>query len=226
MADSEQSTFRVDAASSLDSALDGHRIAVGETLSQMFVKDDFRQAAQQRIWRQQPTFALVLWRGAERFERYSLRNLQVADRDPTQRGQVRPAAERSANVLGESANVRSLAAGHAEATAIAGMLEQHQFADIHFTRLAFYLHALARQLVKRPPVTLERRIHRRYLSDAAAKRLQRGFEFRPVETRDAALQHLALGIASIRRHAEEDVSLVGFVGIEKVGGEFGGLAET
>jgi hypothetical protein len=59
-------------------------------------------------------------------------------------------------------------------TTVARKIQQPQFVDDHFARLALDFDPLPRQLVERLPVSLERRVHRRNLSNRATETWQSG----------------------------------------------------
>src|SRR3989442_557182 len=87
---------------------------------------------------------------------------------------MRAAAERRANVLGQRAYVRALAAARAQLEIGRSPRQQLELANLDLTWMARNLHTGARVLVIFASVALERRMARAHLGDAADKALQDG----------------------------------------------------
>lgn len=142
-----------------------------KTQTLLVVQDKFWLALQQGIHRQEPSLPCLFRQCLKRIERYRPFLCQVADSGSTQGGKVCSAAEHTADILGQRANIRTLAAAYAQTTCaqVFAQIEQHQFEDIDFARLALDDDPLACQFVKRLPIPLQGRVHRRNLDDAPAK---------------------------------------------------------
>src|SRR5204863_7150464 len=80
--------------------------------------------------------------------------------------------------------------------------EQLELGDPHRARRALHGTALARELVERYAVALQRRIHRRHLVDGATEALEHDGHLGCAGVYRAHLQHLALGVAGSSALAE------------------------
>ncbi len=140
---------------------------------------------------------------------------EPAGRGARQRGQMRAAAERRADVFSERADVGALAAVHAQPHIGRAPIQQGKSMDLDRARMTGDLHALARVLVVFAPVALERGMARRHLRDAAHKARQHRLDVIPGRAHRVRGDDLALGVAGGRRHAEAQHRVVGLVRIEQ-----------
>src|SRR5437868_1153090 len=138
---------------------------------------------------------------------------------------MRAGPERRADVLGERADIGSLAAANAQLDERRSEAEELEAADLHRATRALDALALARELVERHAVALQRRMHRRHLLDGAAKAAEDRLELGRRHLDRALLEHAALGVAGARAAAELERREVLLVGVEKRPGELGRLAE-
>src|SRR5262249_30768987 len=145
--------------------------------------------------------------------------------DPAQRREMRAGAERGTNVLAERADIRAFAAADAQLGQRRAVGEQLELGNLHATRSALHRAALARELVERYAVALQRRMHRRYLVDRAAEALEHRRQLARAGIHRTHLQHLALGVAGTRAAAQRERREIFLVGIEQWTGELGRLAE-
>ena len=119
---------------------------------------------------QQP--ALALGGLCERLQGGSLLDAEATRSRAPQPAQVRAAAERLADVLGQHADIGAFAANDAQPQGRAFERGELQYRDADAARRALHLLAAARQSIERRALVLQRRIHRRHLLDLAAKALQ------------------------------------------------------
>src|SRR5213078_1594750 len=92
---------------------------------------------------------------------------------------MRAAAKRRADVLGEHANIRALAAAHAQFEIGRLPGNELELADRDLASMTRDLHARARIFVVLAPVALERGVAWRHLRDATKKALQHRFDIAP-----------------------------------------------
>ena len=138
-----------------------------------------------------------------------------------QRRQVRAAAQRLADVLGQRADVGALAAG-ASIAAPASVTVPGDHVDawiVTRARRALDLDAGAGVFVQRLAVVLERGVHRRHLVDRAGERARTRRRSRRASTAaPARLDHLAFGVAGAVVRCPAQRRLVGLVGVQAAAG--------
>src|SRR3989449_7934783 len=139
---------------------------------------------------------------------------------------MRAAAERRADVLGQRAYVRALAAAHAQLEIGRSPRQQLELANLDLTWMARNLHAGARVLVIFASVALERRMARRHLGDAADKALQDGLQLLPGRRHRPRGDDLAFGVTGARRRTESEHCYVRLVCVEQQLCELGRLPKA
>ena len=131
--------------------------------------------------------------------------VQGADGSSPQGCQVGKATQRMGKILGQRADVGSFAAGDPQTTAITGKIEQLQVMDGHFARRALDFDSLPGEVVEGLPVSLECRVHRRNLSNRAAKVGHGGLEFAVPEVHRTTPDDAAVGVAGVGLDTEQQV---------------------
>ena len=102
-----------------------------------------------------------------------------------------------------------------------------QFVNRHLARRAFDFNPLARQLVQRLAIALDRRVHRRRLLDHTGEAPQRGLHLFLVQQPDrAGGENLALGVTGRSGYAQPAGKAVCLVGIQQQPRQLGSFAQT
>ena len=96
----------------------------------------------------------------------------MGNRCAAQTRQMRATTQCCAYILGQCANVGSLAAAHSDIHFVATDRVQHKFVYRYCAQLAFYRFALANVFIQRLALMFERTVHGRQLLNSAAKFLQ------------------------------------------------------
>ncbi|MNV43027.1 hypothetical protein D3C71_1347300 [compost metagenome] len=130
------------------------------------------------------------------------------------------------NILHQGTNIGAFAAIHCQSRSITFEGQQFQARNSNRTRFTLHYFASTGQLVQRLPITLECRVHRRYLTDLTAKTRQSSFDIGATNGHRALLQNLTLGIRRGGGFAQLRQGFVTLVGIKQVLRELGGLAEA
>src|SRR3989440_105875 len=134
---------------------------------------------------------------------YRIRHIEPAGFRPAQRFQMRAAAEGLSNVMYVRADIKPLAAQHAEVDFRQGDPVNAVAIDVHQPRLALDRFPLARELVKRNAAMLFRRDHRWQLIKIAAELFKYGANLIIIQRGDRPLlNHFALSILRVGGHAK------------------------
>jgi hypothetical protein len=140
--------------------------------------------------------------------------------------QVGAATERCADVLRQRADVGTCAALDLDDHSRRRPFDDFEPMYRDPARRSVDLDAGTGIFVEWAPLVLERRMHRRDLLDLAAEARQHGVEFAAADGDGLCRHHLTLGIARRRDDTQLHYGTIGLVGVEQVGGELGGFAET
>ncbi len=130
------------------------------------------------------------------------------------------------NILHEGTNIGAFAAIHCQSRSITFEGQQFQARNSNRTRFALHYFASTRQLVQRLAITLEGRVHRRYLTDLPTKIRQDSFDIGATNGHRAFLQNLTFGVRRGGGFAQLRQRLVTLVRIEQVLRELGGFTEA
>ncbi|MNQ86519.1 hypothetical protein D3C85_1017160 [compost metagenome] len=162
----------------------------------------------------------------EFFERDRLGQRERAGVGTTQLRHVRATAKRFADVFDQRADVGTFGAAYGQTCTSWLTVKQLQPVNSNRTRFALHYFTCTGQLVKRLPVPLEGRVHRRYLTDFPTKTWQDGFNVSATNGHFALEQNLTFGIGRSCGHTQLHDGFVALVGIEQVLRELGGLTEA
>ena len=167
--------------------------------------------------------------GMHAFERLEGDRLGQGERPglgPPQCRDVRAAAQDLAKIFHQRTHVGAFAAGNGQGRTGRLEGEQIQARNSNRTRLALHYLSCTGELVQRLSVFLQRRVHRRHLLYVATEARQGLFEIVPTDGHVPLGEQFALGVAGGGGDAHAHHRLVTLVGIEKILGELGRLAEA
>ena len=191
----------------------------------MRVQVNPRQGLQQRIDRQQPFTPQFDRQLLEFVQADCIADLERPDPRSPQGTEVRPAAQRGTDVLGQRAHIKALAALDSDRRLTRVPGDRPQAIDPHGSRAALDFDALPGQPVQRLAAALERRMHRRHLLEASSEAGQNRREGRLRHRDRSTVGELALGVPGGRGRSQHEPRLVALVGVQKVRRELGRLPE-
>ena len=139
---------------------------------------------------------------------------------------MRTATEHTTDILGQHADIRSLAALDVEHGVRAAPVEQPQCMDLDLARGARNVLSGTRIFVIGAPLELQRRKRGRHLRDAADEFAQCRLERRSRNVDGARVAHDALGVARGRGDAQAHGRRIALGRVEQQLRELGGLAEA
>ena len=190
------------------------------------VKGQARPIGQQGIGRQQPSQAIGFIHRFEIGQRHRASQTQRAAAGAAQTGEVSATAQRLADVLGQGADVGSLAARHVDHQAGILPVDDVDGVNRDLARCALDFETGTGVLVERTAVLLQRRVHRRHLGDRPGEALQHLLDQGPVDVDRPLLQHFALKVAGAGAPTQTQRRAVSLVGIQAYLAELGRSAEA
>ena len=185
-----------------------------------------RQMLHQCITGQQQGVALLFGERGKAFDAVAVFDLEAGGGGAAQGGEIGQGVGAFGNVFGEGADVGAFAALHADLGFGELEAEDLDVVDMDVAGLALDIDALAGVLVEGFALVLEGGIHGGQLLLCAEVLLAGYLKLGLADFGVAGGDDAAFGITGIGGLAEAEDGDVGFVGIEQVLGEFGGLAEA
>ena len=185
-----------------------------------------QQVAHKGVAGQEQGIALGFGQRSKRVQRVGLDDIKACGGGAAQGGEVGVSAELFGDVFGEGADVGAFAALHGDGGVRRGKILDGDLADGDVARFALDGDALAGVFVERFAVVFERGKHGGDLAYIARERGAGSLKLAQADVAAPCGDDVAFGIARGAGFAEFERGGVGFVGIQKVLGEFGGFAEA
>src|SRR5215831_338741 len=161
------------------------------------------------------------------FQRNHVPRGKRADGYSTQCGDVPTAAERAAEITGQSSNISPFAALRLKAGMIrVRHVDQRQAVDVHDSWLKFRLHAVARDVIGALTVNFDGRKPRRQLFDRAQEFGQKRRDGVRRRTRIARLYDPSLSVVSVSLFTPANCETIDFAPVHHKRHRFGGISES
>ena len=165
-------------------------------------------------------------RGGQRVPRCGVVERERPHPRPDEALHRRAATQRGAEVAGQSADVRTLAAHDGQPYGLAGDLLDVEGVNDDLARLARHLDALPGQLVQSLPLVVNRRVHRRHLLDAPDEGTAGDLQLRAVHgCHRRGREHPSAQVSGVGGEPEPERRHVRLVLVGQVRHELGRLAE-
>ncbi|MNF75764.1 hypothetical protein D3C84_578450 [compost metagenome] len=180
-------------------------------------------------WHQEAIDRFIAAFGMYRFQLFESNRLRQGEwpgLGTSQFSNVSATTELLTDILHQGTDIGAFAAIHRQPRSITFEGQQFQARNSNRTRFALHYFACTSQLVQRLAITLERRVHRRYLTDLPTKFGQYSLDIGATNGHRALLQNFTFGIRRGGGLAQLRQGFVTLVGIEQVLRELGGLTEA
>ena len=180
-------------------------------------------------WHQQTVQRLDTFRrgGLQLGKRDHLRGKKRLNPESAQHRHMRAATQRFAQIVDQTAHIRTRAAFDVKSKAIAQLLDQIKSMHLHFTRIDFDTFTATRAFVVALTIAFECGIDRWNLLDLSAERRKRLFDPLCIEKRNyAGVDHVAGGIGTIGADAKQTFRFVSLARSDQQPGDLGRFAKA